>query len=176
MDFQFFYKQCDMKLGKNNLKFFIIFPQHYYIMEPNFLFCLFIILGAYLIIDIPVITVANEAMYRLQFTRINQSDSPGKLTIFLAASLTYLLLALGACMFVVRPGLINNQGTGHIFANGLILGLVIYGVYNGTNLATIKQWGLKESSIDTAWGTLLTGIVSIASVGMIKILAIDPNN
>lgn len=44
---------------------------------------------------------------------------------------------------------------------GLFSGFVIYSVYNFTNLATINNYTLSLSLIDTFWGTFLVGITSI---------------
>jgi len=44
---------------------------------------------------------------------------------------------------------------------GLFSGFVIYSVYNFTNLATINNYTLSLSLIDTLWGTFLVGITSL---------------
>ena len=43
---------------------------------------------------------------------------------------------------------------------GAIFGLVAYGTYDLTNLATIKGWSLKVTIIDLIWGGILTSTVS----------------
>ena len=50
----------------------------------------------------------------------------------------------------------------------MVLGLVVYGVYNGTNMATIREWGLKEFVVDTVWGTFLSGLISVGSIYIIN--------
>ena len=47
--------------------------------------------------------------------------------------------------------------------SGLFLGFAMYGVYDLTNLATLKGWNLEMTLIDMAWGTFLCG--SAAAVG-----------
>ena len=47
---------------------------------------------------------------------------------------------------------------------GLIFGLVAYGTYDLTNLATIKNWSLKVTIIDLIWGGFLTSIVSSLTI------------
>lgn len=37
-----------------------------------------------------------------------------------------------------------------------LLGLLAYGTYDLTNLATLKHWSLRLSVVDIAWGTLVT--------------------
>ena len=80
---------------------------------------------------------------------------------YLGAIMAYVLLALGLYLFVIKPHLDNeNENKNNIFIMGCIFGLVIYGIYNGTNLATINNYGRYEAMIDTTWGTILCGIIS----------------
>jgi len=44
------------------------------------------------------------------------------------------------------------------------MGLIIYGVYNLTNHATIKKYELKQTLIDMAWGTFLFTTVSYLAI------------
>jgi len=83
----------------------------------------------------------------------------------------YLLLALGIYYFVVMPT--QNETTPdyyNIMLKGCILGLIIYGIYDGTNLATINNFGLKEAIIDMIWGTFLSGLISILAVKISTLL------
>ncbi len=41
-------------------------------------------------------------------------------------------------------------------ARSALLGLVAYGVYDMTNLATIRGWSLKLALVDMAWGTFIS--------------------
>lgn len=44
---------------------------------------------------------------------------------------------------------------------GLLVGLVVYGIYNFTNLAILKEWNIKIAIIDTIWGTINCGIAAL---------------
>jgi len=117
----------------------------------------FIVLGLFLILDVPVITWLNAPMYQKQFKRINNGEIKLDTRVWVSAAIAYFLLALGIYLFIVRPELTNFKPDYLIiFLKGLALGLIIYGVYNGTNKATINEWGTKESIIDTVWGTTLS--------------------
>lgn len=138
-------------------------------MESKSLVPFFIVLGLFLLFDLPVILYLNNPMYQTQFKRINKTEISLGSRAYLSAAFTYVLLALGIYVFIVRPELANfkpNYIT--ILTKGLLLGLVVYGVYNGTNMATIKDWGLKEFIVDTAWGTVLSGTLAISSIYLIK--------
>jgi uncharacterized membrane protein len=131
----------------------------------------FIVLGLFLILDVPVITWLNAPMYQKQFKRINNGEIKLDTRVWVSAAIAYFLLALGIYLFIVRPELTNFKPDYLIiFLKGLALGLIIYGVYNGTNKATINEWGTFESLIDTIWGTLLNGILAISSVYISKLL------
>ena len=128
-----------------------------------------IVLGLFLLIDLPVILYLNKPMYRAQFARINKQDVEIDSHIWLSGGFAYLLLALGIYWFIVRPEIDNkNVNYLNVFGNGALLGLIIYGVYNGTNMATIHGWGAKEFWVDTIWGTILSGIISLISIYLIQ--------
>ena len=42
-------------------------------------------------------------------------------------------------------------------ALGAVLGLVIYGVYDFTNYATLRDWPLTLVFVDVAWGAVICG-------------------
>lgn len=130
-----------------------------------------IVLILFLLVDLPVILYFNKPMYEAQFNRINKNSSNiSKTRIFSSAIFAYLLLALGIYVFIIKQEMDNyKQNYFNITIKGMILGLIIYGIYNGTNMATIKEWGLKEFAIDTLWGTMLTGFLSVTSVYLIKL-------
>lgn len=44
---------------------------------------------------------------------------------------------------------------------GLLVGLVVYGIYNFTNLAILKEWNIKIAIIDTIWGIINCGIAAL---------------
>jgi uncharacterized membrane protein len=142
-------------------------------MERKVIIPFLIVLGLFLVIDVPVILYLNKPMYQAQFTRINKSDSSSGAHIWISAIFAYLLLALGLYIFIVKPEMNNYKPEYlNILLKGLILGLVVYGVYNGTNMATINEWGAKEFIIDTIWGSVLSGTISVSSVYFSKLLEI----
>ncbi len=116
---------------------------------------LLIILLIFLIIDIPMITYFNKKMYQIQFNRINNGLMNVNLRTYISAGICYLLLVFGIYHFAVKQNSILN---------GAILGLIIYGIYNTTNLATINNYGVKESIVDTIWGTILCSIITYLTI------------
>lgn len=64
------------------------------------------------------------------------------------AILVYLLLALGTAALVVPL----STSVASAAAYGAVLGLVVYGVYDMTNLALLAHWTWKAAVLDVAWG------------------------
>ena len=140
-------------------------------MESKLIVPFLIVLGLFLVFDIPVILYFNKPMYQAQFKRINKSEGSTGIGVWISAAFAYLLLALGLYIFIVKPEMDNYKPEYlHILLKGLIMGLVVYGVYNGTNMATINEWGVKEFIIDTIWGTMLSGTLAVTSVYFSKLL------
>lgn len=51
-----------------------------------------------------------------------------------------------------------GQPLSHQIARAALVGLVGYGVYDLTNLATLQGWPLKLAVVDTAWGTFASTV------------------
>ena len=70
---------------------------------------------------------------------------------------------IGITFLVISPNLNGFQILKAFWMGGLF-GLVAYGTYDLTNLATIKGWSLKVTIIDLFWGGILTAVVSSLTV------------
>jgi len=107
-----------------------------------------LVLFVLLLVDLPMILLVNKKMYSEQYAKLG--TPPSGYIIYLYAAMCYILMAIGLQYFAV------SQGS---FLNSLILGLVVYGVYNTTLLTTLDKYETRTAGIDTAWGTVLFGIV-----------------
>jgi uncharacterized membrane protein len=70
----------------------------------------------------------------------------------LGAILCYIFLIVGINYFIIKP----RKSVSEAF----LLGLVIYGVYETTNYALLKNWSILTVVIDTLWGGLLFAITT----------------
>lgn len=77
-----------------------------------------------------------------------------------AAILVYLLIPGGIVLFV-RPVLGASTTTWRAFGWGALFGLVLYGVYDLTNLAVLEKWSVRMTLADIAWGCVLCGTISV---------------
>ena len=70
------------------------------------------------------------------------------------AILTYVLLVGGLFYFIIR----RNRPIEEAF----MLGILVYGVYEGTNYALFKRWSPTLAVMDTIWGgTLMAATTGI---------------
>ena len=82
------------------------------------------------------------------------------------ALITYLILIFGIVNFVI-PKAENSIFKALLF--GALFGLVVYGVYDFTNLAVIKDYPLKLAVVDWIWGMVVCGLVSSITVYFLKL-------
>ena len=68
------------------------------------------------------------------------------------AVIVYLLLAVGLYYFIVKPG--------RSVWEAALLGLVIYGTYDFTNYAILKNYDLMIAIMDTVWGATLFALTT----------------
>jgi uncharacterized membrane protein len=66
---------------------------------------------------------------------------------YLGAAICYILLIIGINYFIIKPR--------KSVSDAFLLGIVIYGVYETTNYALLKNWSILTVIIDTLWGGLL---------------------
>ena len=111
-------------------------------------------LVGFLAIDMVWLGVVARGFYRRQlgFLLADQVN-------WWAAVSFYLLFVAGVLVFAVAPGLQAGSLTRALLLGGFF-GLVTYGTYDLTNLATVKTWPLVVTVADMAWGTVLAAAVS----------------
>jgi uncharacterized membrane protein len=71
---------------------------------------------------------------------------------YIGAIITYIILIFGINYFILEKKRSVKEA--------MLLGFVIYGVYEFTNLAIIKKWNFLTTILDTAWGTILFGLTT----------------
>lgn len=87
-----------------------------------------------------------------------------------AAVAFYLLYVIGIVFFAISPALDAGSAV-KALAYGALFGFFAYATYDVTNYATIKDWPLKMSIIDTVWGTALTGTSAWAGYMITQMLS-----
>lgn len=95
-----------------------------------------------------------------RFYKSQLGDLLGKPDVAAIAAF-YLIYIFGIVVFSVRPAM----KTGNIIRAlilGALLGLVAYGTYDLSNLATIRGWSRQLTAVDILWGMFATSMAAVA--------------
>ncbi|HWR70617.1 MAG TPA: DUF2177 family protein [Dehalococcoidia bacterium] len=119
----------------------------------------FVTLAAFLAIDAVWLALVARTFYRRYLDWL-MATHPN----WLAALAFYLLFVVGVLVFVVVPG-VEDGSLRTTLLRGALFGLIAYGTYDLTNLATVKNWPLTITVVDMVWGTALS--VAVSYVGFV---------
>ena len=109
-----------------------------------------VVIAAMLVsLDMLWFTWSVKALYRPAALAIQGSSLRLRLV---GGVVAWLLLAWGIQYFVL--------GRQDAWVHGAVLGLVVYGVYNGTTYAMFGKYPLHVAVMDTLWGTFAMGTAS----------------
>jgi uncharacterized membrane protein len=87
-----------------------------------------------------------------------QSVQKAPMTVrLIPAALVYVLIPLALYYFAIQPSKTDKDAV----IKGSLLGLSMYGLYDLTNLATLKGWTTEMAIKDTLWGTFACGAGSL---------------
>jgi uncharacterized membrane protein len=131
---------------------------------PNFFVAYVATAAVFLAADFLWLSYASSAFYRPKLGEL-LSDSPN-LTI---AAVFYLVYAIGIVVFAVLPATAARSASMAI-GLGALLGLVAYGTYDITNLATIRGWPASVSVVDLAWGVFVTSLAAASGYLTLKMV------
>ena len=81
---------------------------------------------------------------------------------FIYAAITYVFLIFGINYFIIKKNRPVKEAA--------LLGLVIYGVYEFTNISLFKNWSIFTVILDTAWGTTLFALTTATVYAIMKFL------
>ena len=116
----------------------------------------------FLVIDVIWLSFSVKAFYRPNLEPL-LVDKP----IMWAAVMFYLIYIFGLSIVIIEPSL-YSQNTLHFLFKAFIFGLVAYGTYNLTNMATINGWSYKVVFVDMIWGGTLTAFSSYFGILIAK--------
>lgn len=111
------------------------------------------------VLDFLWLGVLMSSFYKAQFGDLGRIVDGKFEILYLPAFGVYVLLALGVSFFAILPG----ASLGTVFFRGAVLGLIIYGVYDMTNKATLIKWPLPLMAVDIAWGTFVCGLAALGT-------------
>jgi len=103
-------------------------------------------------------------LYKKWFSRYNRT-----LEIFskVAVVATYFVLLVAFAVLVLSQ-LSTKSSILEAFLKGAVFGLVVYGIYNGTNVATLPGYSWTMVLVDTSWGTIWFGLLALLFAILVK--------
>ena len=116
----------------------------------------------FLIIDIIWLSFSVKSFYRPNIGHL-LLETP----VMWAAILFYLIYVIGLAVVIIEPSL-DYQNTQKFLIKAFVFGLVAYGTYNLTNMATIKGWSPNVVFVDMIWGGSLTAFSSYFGIIVAK--------
>ena len=108
----------------------------------------------FLIIDIIWLSFAVKAFYRPNIGHL-LLDKP----VIWAAAMFYIIYVFGLGLVIIEPS-INFEENFKLLLKAFVFGVVAYGTYNLTNMATVKGWSPSVVFVDMLWGGSLTAFSS----------------
>lgn len=108
-----------------------------------------IISGIILLVLDGIFLYANAHMFQLQVAEVQRVSLQMKP---LGALICYALLIFGLYYFIIRQH--------KPVKDAVLLGILVYGVFETTNYALLKNWHMKTMMVDTLWGGILLGLTT----------------
>lgn len=108
----------------------------------------------FLVIDIAWLGFVAPKLYKQHIGHLMAEKAS-----FVPAAIFYLIYIAALLFFVINPA-IDKGSVWQAIWTGAFLGLAMYGTYDLTNMATLKNWPLTITAIDLAWGTFITAATS----------------
>lgn len=97
------------------------------------------------------------SFYSKEFGALARRTADGALSPNWGAALAaYLVLVLAVVVFIL-PQFTGKPISASVFWYGALFGVIVYGAYDLTNLATLKDWSLKVTIVDMLWGGVIYG-------------------
>jgi uncharacterized membrane protein len=110
----------------------------------------------FLALDAVWLSTMAERLYRPAIGHL-MMDKPA----FGPAIVFYLMYLVGVVVFAVAPALASQRWQTAL-GLGALLGLICYATYDLTNQATLRDWPLRVTLVDLAWGTFVTAMAAWA--------------
>jgi uncharacterized membrane protein len=122
----------------------------------------------YLVLDMLWLLVVARGLYVAELGPLLKANPN-----LIAALAFYLLFLAGLTFFVLLPAAAHAD----VVRAGLVgaaFGLVAYGTYDLTNLATLNGFSTRIALIDMAWGMTVTGITAGGTIALARWFKLVP--
>lgn len=89
------------------------------------------------------------------------------------AVIFYSVFVIGLVYFAISAGMADGSWTTAAL-NGALFGFFCYLTYDATNVAVLKGFDPLVATVDTIWGTVLSGTVAGATVAIMRWMNLLP--
>jgi len=109
-----------------------------------------------------------KRFYTTRFGKLGYATLTAAPSKWWAAVMTYSLMTLGFVLFVFPHLTAEPSFSNPIY--GALFGLVLCGVYEGTNYLILRDWPLMVLVVDIAWGMFSYALTSCVTMGILRAL------
>ena len=120
---------------------------------------LFILIIVLVVLDLLWINLFMKEKYELLFNDILKNKMTLKL---LPAMFTYALMIFALYYFVLQ----NSENSQQALIKGCLMGLIMYGVYDGTLYSFLPIDDYKIGVLDVSWGIFICGFSSFIAYSL----------
>lgn len=118
------------------------------------------IVPIFVAIDFLWLGIIMPGFYKVELGPLARKVNGGLDPVLWAAFAVWLAIPLGILLFALPR--VNPQAiTSSAILWGGLFGVVLYAVYDFTNYALIRDWPLRMSLVDVAWGGTICAIVTL---------------
>ncbi len=121
----------------------------------------FVVFSVFLLIDLVWLTKVSPKFYQSNIGHL-MADKVN----FIPAIIFYVVYIIALLVFIVNPG-VESQNIWKTLYLAALLGFAMYGTYDLTNMATLKNWPAIVTIVDLLWGTCITTATCLLSIYII---------
>ena len=120
----------------------------------------FVSLGAFLVLDLLWFSFVVKSFNLTMLAEIGRIKNGQLDVLYLPGLVSYVLMAVAVSVFVA-PKIAEFDSFVHVAGIGALMGFIIYGIYDFTNLALLKNYQPLFVLVDISWGTFAFAVVSL---------------
>jgi uncharacterized membrane protein len=113
----------------------------------------------FLALDLTYLGYVMAGFYKSELGALARRSGDALSPVWWAALVVYVLIPLGIVLFAL-PRVDGDRWLPSALSWGFVYGVVLYGVYDFTNYATLERWPLKLTFADILWGGVLCSLVT----------------
>lgn len=112
------------------------------------------------VLDLLWIGFVASSLYRNQIGYLLNIVDGQMVVNIPAAVATWVVIVTGIQLFVL-PRVSGSDSIAMLLLWGALFGLVVYAVYDLTNLAVVKNWPLTVTIVDIVWGGFVCSMTAL---------------